>query len=258
MDLLSDRHVRLAIVGSRRISDYGRRVIEEWMPVLVKNGVVTVSGLMTGVDETVHYQTLVNGGRTIGIAGWGIDWSRDTNITKLETKIVQDNGLILSEYKGETSPKLWMFPARNKLVAGYSRAVLVIEAAENSGSIITANWARKLKKKLLVVPGSVFSRVSQGANLLIKDGGILVRSAEEVLESIGIVGEPTKSARPSASQQEVGNLEKQIIVVLESGPKMLDELVKECGMNTIQLSSILTMMELSGKIRIRNGRYTES
>ena len=179
--LLKDT-TRLAIVGSRRMSDYGRRIIEEWVPMLVQKGIVTVSGLMTGVDQRIHEETIACGGKTIGIAGWGLDWSKDNNIIKLQTKIVQEGGLILSEYKSETVPQLWMFPQRNRLVAWISDAVLVIEAGEKSGSIITANWAKKYNKKLLVVPGSVFSSVSKGTNLLIKEGAVIVRNPEEILK----------------------------------------------------------------------------
>lgn len=264
--LLSDNLTRLAIVGSRRMSDYGRRVIEEWVPILVQKGIVTVSGLMTGVDQRIHEETIACGGKTIGIAGWGLDWSKDNNIVKLQTKIVQADGLIMSEYKGETVPQLWMFPARNRLVAWISTAVLVIEAGEKSGSLITANWAKKYNKKLLVVPGSVFSSVSKGTNLLIKEGGIMVRNPEEAMQEI-----PLSPTVVGVSPLERGNghplplirgekkrgdsEEEKIFALLDSGPKMLDEMVKILGEPAEKLSARLTMMEIMGEVKNRNGRY---
>ena len=273
--LLGEGVRRLAIVGSRRMSDYGRRVIEEWVPVLVQSGIVTVSGLMTGVDQRIHEETIACGGKTIGIAGWGLDWCADSNINKLQTKILQSDGLLLSEYHGDKVPQLWMFPARNRLVAWISEAVLVIEAGEKSGSLITANWAKKYNKKLLVVPGSVFSSVSKGTNWLIKEGGIMVRNPEEVLSVIstrlssrakrseveGSLSE-SKGISPlrfaSVEMTGYGNeekVEKQIIATLESGPKMLDEMVKILGEPAEKLSAKLTMMEIMGEVKNRNGRY---
>jgi len=260
-ELLSKDLTRLAIVGSRRMSDYGRRVIEEWVPMLVQRGIVTVSGLMTGVDQRIHEETMACGGRTIGIAGWGLDWSKDNNISKLQNKIVQADGLLLSEYHGDTAPQLWMFPARNRLVAWISTAVLVVEAGEKSGSIITANWAKKYNKKLLVVPGSVFSSVSKGANLLIKEGGTMVRNPEEILHAMAV--DVTLNLFQGRSKREGSMLkqvqhdiqEKQITVALESGPKMLDEMVKILGVSAEKLSAKLTMMEIMGEVKNRNGRY---
>ena len=264
--LLDEGVTRLAVVGSRRMSDYGLRVIEEWVPILVQNGVVTVSGLMTGVDQRIHEETIACGGKTIGIAGWGIDWSKDNKISKLQDKIVQANGLIISEYKDEMVPQLWMFPARNRLVAWISQAVLVIEADENSGSMITANWAKKYNKKLLVVPGSVFSKVSRGTNLLIKKGAVMVRNPQEILSVIS-TGAKRSGEIPLDSERDPsmlvgmterygdGKIEKQVIVVLETGPKMLDEMVKIFGISAEKLSAKLTMMEIRGEVKSRSGRY---
>lgn len=255
--LLSKGLVRLAVVGSRRMSEYGRRVIEEWVPVLVQNGVVTVSGMMYGVDEAAHRQTLVAGGKTIGIAGWGIDWSGDNTINDLSNKILQGDGLILSEYKGETVPQLWMFPQRNRWVAGISRAVLVVEAGEGSGSLITARWGRRFKKKVLAVPGPISSKVSRGTNWLIKTGQAkMVTSAEEVLAELKIVGTWSMvTATGSVPVGTAGRLEGRILAALEAGPKTVDDLADVLREPVEKLAAGLSFLELEGRVKLRGGLY---
>lgn len=133
VDLLLDEAPKLAVVGSRRMSDYGQRVIEKWMPSFVQKGISIVSGFMYGVDQAAHKACIENGGKTIAVLGWGIDRKVVGEDEKLYQKILEVDSLIVSEYEGEQEAELWMFPQRNRIVAGIVDAVLVIEGAEKSG-----------------------------------------------------------------------------------------------------------------------------
>lgn len=186
-DLLFNELPRLAIVGSRKMSESGKGIIEEWMPELVKRGIVIVSGFMYGVDQTAHRACLDNGGKTVAVLGWGIDKEVCASERNLYQEILELDSLILSEYAGKMEGTRWSFPRRNRIVAGIVDAVLVIEAAEKSGSMITANLAERYGKRLLAVPGKEGDVRFGGTNRLIKSGkAVKVRSAEEVIEAMGI------------------------------------------------------------------------
>jgi len=189
IDLLLDDTPKLAIVGSRQMSDYGRSVIEKWMPTFIQKGITIVSGFMYGVDQTAHRACLENGGKTIAVLGWGIDRKVAADDEKLYQQILEVNSLIVSEYEGELEGSVWTFPRRNRIVAGIADAVLVIEAAEKSGSLITARLAKIFGKPLMAVPGLVTSKGAEGTNNLLKTGkAIMVTSAEEVLMEMGLGG----------------------------------------------------------------------
>lgn len=188
ISLLLDEAPKLAIVGSRKMSWYGQKVIEEWMPTLVQGGVTIVSGFMYGVDRTAHQACLDCGGKTIAVLGWGIERKPTIGEEKLYQEILEVDSLIVSEYEGEQEGSRWSFPRRNRIVVGIADAVLVIEAEEKSGSMITARLAYEAGKVLLAVPGLVGSRVSEGTNNLIKSGKARgVTSVEEVMREMSLV-----------------------------------------------------------------------
>lgn len=250
IDLLLNNAPKLAIVGSRRMTDYGQRVIEKWMPKLVQKGITIVSGFMYGVDQTAHRACVENGGKTIAVLGWGIDRKVAGEDEKLYQKIKEVNSLIVSEYEGEYPADRWTFPARNRIVAGIADAVLVVEAAEKSGSLITARLAKRFGKKLLAVPGPVNSRVSEGTNNLIKNGkAVMVMSAEDVLEEMNLgVGQ---------IKMEFGNKfpKSPVLEALEGGEKGVDELVRILQMPVSKLLEEILTMELEGYIEEKNGKY---
>ena len=158
-----------AVVGTRRITQYGRMVIEKLVPQLVQNGCTIVSGFMYGVDQAAHRVCLECGGKTIAVLGWGINWDGfDDEDAQLMTQI-EKNGLVLSEWEDQ-KPTLWTFPMRNRIVAAISQEVFVIEAAVKSGALITARCAQKLKRPIWAIPGPITSSVSEGTNQLIADG----------------------------------------------------------------------------------------
>lgn len=182
INLLLDEAPKLAIVGSRQMTAYGRAVIEAWMPNLVDAGVTIVSGFMYGVDRTAHQACLDCGGKTIAVLGWGIERKPRMGEEKLYQEILEVGSLIVSEYEGEQEGTRWSFPRRNRIVVGIADAVLVVEAAEKSGSMMTARLAVESGKKIMAVPGEVKSVMSEVTNRLIREGkAVRVRSAEEVL-----------------------------------------------------------------------------
>lgn len=159
----------VAVVGSRKMTVYGERVIEKLIPWLLSQNYTIVSGFMYGIDQYAHKICVENGGKTIAVLGWGITTPLVGSDAKLAKEIVDSGGLLLSEWK-EQKPSHWTFPARNRIVAGLSTKIYVVEAAAQSGSLITARLALKLHKDLWAVPGPITSRTSVGTNKLIAQG----------------------------------------------------------------------------------------
>ncbi len=160
----------VAVVGTRRITEYGIIVTKKLVANLVASGKIIVSGLMYGVDQHVHRECLKYGGKTIAVLGWGINWDGAGNEEKeLVNEIVAHRGAVVSEWLNERST-LWMFPHRDRIMAAMASDIYVVEGAIKSGSLITAEWGRKLGKTVWAVPGPVTSKVSEGTNWLIATG----------------------------------------------------------------------------------------
>jgi len=252
IDLLLDKAPKLAIVGSRRMSDYGQRVIEKWMPTLVQKGVIIVSGFMYGVDQTAHKTCLENGGKTIAVLGWGIDRKVAGEDEKLYHKILEVDSLIVSEYEGELEGSMWTFPRRNRIVAGIADAVLVVEAAERSGSLITANLALCMNIPLMAVPGLVTNRMAEGTNNLIKSRkAVMVSSADDVLREMNLRQGQLDFEFKSST---VGN---PILEALENGEKSVDELSLCLGIPVVRVMESLLDLELEGQIEAKMGKYVK-
>jgi len=250
IDLLLNASPKLAIVGSRRMSDYGARVIEKWMPTLVQRGVTIVSGFMYGVDQAAHKACLECGGKTIAVLGWGIDREVGADDEKLYQQILKVYSLIVSEYEGKMLGNRATFPQRNRIVAGIADAVLVIEAAERSGSLITARLAKTFQKPLMAVPGLVTSKVAEGTNNLIKNGkAAMVTSVQDVLRVMGLV----------PGQLEIGFglklSENPVLLALESGEKSVDELVRVLKVSMERVMEEVLSLQLDGLIEEKAGKY---
>jgi len=252
IDLLLDDSPKLAIVGSRRMTEYGARVIEKWMPVLVNKGVSIVSGFMYGVDQAAHKACLDNGGKTIAVLGWGIDWPVATQDEEMYQRIVEEDSLIVSEYPDKTSPLLWFFPQRNRIVTGIADAVLIVEGSAKSGSMITARLANRFGKKLLALPGQVTSRVAEGTNGLIRDGKAkAVTCAEDVLKEMGLA--PGQLRLPSAMLRAGSN--DPLVSLLADGERSVDELSRILKMEVSQVLVKLTELSLCGMVSESEGKY---
>jgi DNA processing protein len=183
----------LAVVGSRKMTSYGKSVTERLVYDIAGAGVTIVSGFMYGVDATAHRAALDAGGKTIAVLGGGVDYVYPTNQVSLYKSIVERGGLIISEFSGEISPGIGAFPRRNRIVAGLSKAVLVVEAELNSGSLITARLAVKYGRKLFAVPGPITSATSKGTLDLMKKGVFPVTEPSDILDFYGISHLETKS-----------------------------------------------------------------
>ena len=158
---------------------------EKLVTELAASGITIVSGFMYGIDAAAHKAALLAGGRTIAVMPCGIDLIHPEYQQDLYMEILNNKGLVISEYEGSRAPALWTYPQRNRIVAGLSKAVLIIEAGEKSGSLITANFAKKFGRKVFAVPGPITSENSKGIMQLIKEGAEAVSSAQDILREYG-------------------------------------------------------------------------
>lgn len=174
---------KLAVVGSRQATQYGKNAIRLIFPGLIDNGVLIVSGLAKGIDALAHENAIKNGGKTIAVIAGGFYHIYPKENMNLALEMMK-NQLVLSEYPPDTKPLRWHFPSRNRIISGLSKGTLIIEAKRKSGSLITANFAVNEGRDVFSLPGSIFNPYSIGANELIQQGAKLVTSAEDILEEI--------------------------------------------------------------------------
>jgi len=172
----------LAVVGSRRMTAYGKRAAEQFVTKIAAAGITIVSGFMYGIDAVSHRAALTVGGRTIAVMPCGINIIHPAHQEKLYNDILENNGLIISEFKDDFPPEIWTYPKRNRIVAGLSEATLVVEAGFKSGSLITANYAKEYRRKIFAVPGPITSSNSVGIIQLLKDGALIASKAKDVLD----------------------------------------------------------------------------
>lgn len=244
----------VAVVGTRRLTSYGRQVTRELVAGLVQQGVTVVSGLARGIDAVAHKTALELGGRTIGVLGSGLDCIYPAENRPLAQQIRQGQGAVISEYGLGIQPEAKNFPPRNRVISGLSLGVIVVEAGEKSGALITANFAVEQNREVFAVPGNVNSPVSKGPNRLIQQGAKLVMSVEDVLDelNLGMVVAQTavQLALPESAE------EAALLAHLSAQPTHVDDLCRETGLPTSQISSTLTMMELKGIVQQVGGmRY---
>jgi len=234
----------LALVGTRNMSPYGKRVVGSFVPDLVRSGVVTVSGLALGIDAEVAWQTMAAGGRTVAVLGGGLNAIHPKTNELLADEIVKRGGLLISEFPLHMTPERFTFPSRNRIIAGLTLGTVVLEAAEKSGAIITAELALDYNRGVFAVPGSVFDPNCAGCHALIAKGEAkLVSSADDILLEVGIMAsnraEPI-SFIPNSSEEEV------IWKTLTTMPLAMDTLVERSGLCVSAVSTALTVMELQG------------
>jgi len=241
----------IAIVGSRSMTRYGKEAVDRFVSAFVAGGVTTISGFMYGVDTEVHQKTVDYGGRTVAVFGCGLNVIYPPENEKLYTQILENKGLVVSEYEPKAKPHLWKFPQRNKIVAGLaSLGVLIIEAGEKSGSLITAGLAKKMGKKVYAVPGPITSRLSVGCNNLIKNGEAIMATGPGDITGRNIRTEKQKNLRIG-----VTGIEGKIYKVLQLEPMDLDEMALKIGCNVVETGSTLSMMGLKGLTTESGGKY---
>jgi len=248
----------LAVVGSRKMTAYGKQVAEKLAGEAASAGLTIVSGFMYGIDAVAHAAALKTGGRTIAVMPCGIDLIHPEYQQDLYSEILKNKSLVVSEYEGETKPEIWTYPRRNRIVAGLSRAVLIVEAGEKSGSLITADFARKYKRKTFVVPGPITSENSKGIMRLIKEGAEPVGSVKDILEYYGCFLAKITPKRPCASSEEAQGLEsieKKILERLRIESMNVDELSNFLKISAAELGTILSMMQLKGFAKEEGGKF---
>jgi DNA processing protein len=245
-DLLTEDECCLAVVGTRRATVYGRQVTEEIVTDLARNGITIVSGLARGIDSIAHRAALDAGTRTMAVFACGLDIVYPAENAKLAREIME-HGALISEYPLGTKPKADNFPRRNRIMSGLSLGVLVIEAGESSGALITANQALEQNREVFAVPGSIFSPASRGTNHLIQEGAKLVRNYVDILEELNL----TIMAQQLEMKEllPVDETESLLIKQLSREPTHIDDICRHSGMAAALVGSVLTMMELKGTVK---------
>ena len=248
--LVPEDDLALAVVGARFATAYGRQVTEKLVSELVMSGLVVVSGLARGIDSFAHRAALEAGGRTIAVLGNGVDLVYPPENKGLADQIVK-NGALVSEFPLGFPSVPSNFPARNRIIAGLSLAVLVTEAAIDSGSLITAGQAAEQGREVFAVPGAITSKMSAGANNLIKEGVHPVTDASDILQVLDIEKKQreSKGKRVRDKPKSKDKNEVKILDLLDGGTKHIDSIVRESGMRVEEVSSVLSMMEIKGLIK---------
>jgi len=239
-----------AVVGTRIPSDYGKEVSLKISSELADSGLTIISGMAPGIDTIAHKSVVEKGMRTIAVLGTGLDEKSiypKENIG-LSKKIIENGGCLISELPPGTRGSKFTFPKRNRIVSGLSSGILVVEAKEKSGSLITAKYAKEQGKNLFAIPGSIFSLNSKGPNSLIKGGAKIVTSTNDILETLDI-----------SSVELKGNLliedadEKLIINQLKEESLDINKIIEKTGLSPSIVATKLALMEISGTIRNLGG-----
>jgi len=243
----------LTIVGSRQYTSYGKQCVDELVAGLRGYNIGIVSGLALGIDSLAHEAALKNDLYTLVIPGGGIDDSvlYPASHKKLAQRILEAGGCLLSEFEPTFKATKWSFPKRNRLQAGISHATLLIEAAEKSGTLITARLCTDYNRELLVVPGSIFSKQHAGIHQFLKLGATPVTCSKDILQELNIDpnDEPTTIPLPNLSPAEVA------VINALNEPLPRDVLVRQLDMDTAKATQLLMMMELAGLVTQESGMY---
>ncbi len=254
-DLTEEDRFALAMVGSRNMSEYGRKIAADLSYELASTGLTIVSGMARGVDTVSHSGALRAGGRSIAVLGCGLDICYPAENKGLMTALSK-SGCVISEFPLGTPPVRENFPRRNRLISGLSLGVLVVEATERSGSLITARFALEQGKEVFAVPGNITSGNARGTNGLIKMGAKPVQSSEDVIEELSpqIKGllrlvKPAPQSLPQKGRLEINDEEKAICNILGSDSKHIDHIVRELKMPAARLSGLLLGLEMKGIVR---------
>jgi len=244
--LIDEDQWAVAIVGTRRVTPYGRQVAEDIAGSLTSNGITIVSGLARGTDAIAHQAALRNGGRTLAVLGNGVDRIYPPEHSKLAEKII-GHGAVISDYPPGTAPEAANFPPRNRIIAGLSQAVIIVEAGEKSGALITAAFAAEQGREVFAVPGNIHAVQSKGTNLLIREGAHILLDSQDVLETLNFA---------QVSQQRVARVvlpsdstEAHLYKILGREPLHVDEIQRISDLPIEQVTATLTLLELKGMIR---------
>jgi DNA processing protein len=236
----------MALVGTRRGSPYGREAARELAAGLAANGVTVVSGLARGIDVIAHRAALEAGGRTLAVLGSGLDRIYPPEHSQLAQSVAQA-GALISDYPLGTPPESGNFPPRNRIISGLSKGVIVVEAGDVSGALITADFAAEQGRDVFAVPGSIFQRSARGTNKLIQQGAKLVTGVGDVLEELNLA--LVAEQRAARTVLPADATEQRLLACLSSEPVHIDDLGSQVGLPIAQVSGALALMELKGLVR---------
>ncbi len=240
----------VAVVGTRRVSAYGRQVAEEIASYLASNGVTVVSGLARGVDSFAHQAALKAGGRTLAVLGCGVDQVYPPEHRQLAEKIISV-GVLMSDYAPGTPPDASNFPPRNRIISGLSMATVVVEAGDTSGALITAQFAVDQGREVFAVPGNIYAPQSKGTNRLIAQGARPLLSGRDLLEILNLTR--VTEQRQVRTTLPTDEIEKKLLAVLSQQPLHVDEIRSQTGLPIERVTATLTMLELKGLVRQAGG-----
>lgn len=236
----------VAIVGTRRVTPYGRQITEELAAFLAGNGITVVSGLARGVDAVAHQAALRAGGRTVAVLGSGVDKIYPPEHRQLAEQMMKQ-GALVSDYAPGTPPEAANFPPRNRIISGLSMATVVVEAGETSGALITAEFAAEQGREVFAVPGSILAPQSKGTNKLIQQGAQPLLSVNDIMQALNLTRVGAQKAARKALPADA--LEAQLLSALGEQPVHVDELRNQTGLPIEKVSATLTLMELKGMVR---------
>ncbi len=243
-----------AVVGTRKYTAYGRQITENLVADLARHNLTIVSGLALGIDTLAHATAMATGGRTLAVLGSGLDRQSvyPTANRYLLDEIIAGAGAIISEFPPGTPPLKHHFPQRNRIISGLSLGVLVVEAGEKSGALITANHALEQNREVFAVPGNIYSPASFGPNKLIKLGAKPVTAAADIIEALNLAQitayVDNRKIMPETAEEE------KIIACLTREPIHIDELIRQTELDTSLINSTLTIMEMKGMVKNLGGR----
>jgi DNA processing protein len=239
----------LGVVGTRKITNYGRQATELIVSQLIEQNFIIVSGLALGVDAVAHHVCVQHKKTTVAVLGGGLDRANVYPSANrfLAENILQNNGLIISEFAIGTIPTIFNFPLRNRIISGLSKGVLVIEAGESSGALITAKFALDQNREVFAIPGPITNNLSTGTNNLIKAGAKLVANVQDILEEFNlqeIIATPP-AQKPIADSPE----EALILRYLQNEPRHINELVRLTNLSVTEINSTLMLLEMKNVIQ---------
>jgi DNA processing protein len=240
----------VSVVGTRRATVYGREVTDMLARELAANGITVVSGMARGIDAAAHQAAIKAGGRTIAVLGCGVDVPYPPEHRKLAQEI-SEHGALVSDYAPGTPPDAVNFPPRNRIISGLSLGVVVVEADDKSGALITTEFAAEQGRDVFAVPGNIFNRTSRGTNRLIAQGAKMVLDTKSILEELNLSMVADRVEVQAVVPEN--DTERTILARLTHEPTHVDELVRALGLPTEEVTATLTLMELKGMVRQAGG-----
>lgn len=249
-DILESDFNAIGIVGTRKVTGYGKNITQQFSYTLSQKNLTIVSGLARGVDTIAHKAAIEAGGRTLAILGGGLNKIFPPENTSLVEQIIRGHGAVISEFPPDYPSVAGNFPARNRIISGLSMGVLVTEAAEDSGSLITARLALDQGRDVFAIPGPITSSLSKGPADLIKEGGKLAFSVEDILSELGI---NNLAHSVAASNIKLTQIEQLILDCLENESKHMDEVCRELKKSISEISASLVKMEVLGLVKNLGG-----